>query len=211
MKITFDERLKHRLTGLVVIVSIAIIFVPAMIKRSNQRLEESINVSIQLPPKPVAPEVNVSKKEAIFDSIKVAHVDIPAPQRPIAREVPSEIAQIAEPVQKMTEKAAPVVVKMDNPVPVKALPQQLAKTIAIKQGRYGVQLASFGQQVNAEALVKRLKNQGYQANYNKVQTRQGAFYKVVVGQLAKRNEAEILQKKLAQNLQLRGFVVESDA
>ena len=37
MKLMMDERVKHRLTGVVVLVSIAVIFVPAMIKKSNKR------------------------------------------------------------------------------------------------------------------------------------------------------------------------------
>ncbi|MFZ4076576.1 MAG: SPOR domain-containing protein [Legionellaceae bacterium] len=206
MKFILDERLKHRLTGVVVIISIAIIFVPAMIKRSNQRLEESINVSIQLPPKPSVPTVNVSKQEVIFDTIKVAHVDIPAVVKPVVRE-PSEIAKISEPLPKKQVAAA---VKAPTQVSRAELPAKLAKTISLKEGAYGVQLASFGQQENAQALVNRLRGHGYQANYNKVVTRQGAFYKVVVGQVAKRGEAESLQKRLAQNMQLRGFVIKTD-
>ena len=222
MKFVLDERLKHRLTGLVVIISVAIIFVPAMIKRSNQRLEESINVSIQLPPKPSVPSVNVSKQETIFNEVKVAHVDIPAVPaapaviKPVAR--PTQIVKLDVPVNKKTNPAATVrrselPKKVVNTTTVSRadLPNKLVKTIAMKEGGYGVQLASFGQQVNAQALVNRLKSHGYPANYNKISTRQGAFYKVVVGQLAKRDDAEFLQKKLSQNMQLKGFVVKTDA
>ena len=199
MKFTIDERLKHRLTGLVVIVSIAIIFVPAMIKRSNQRLEESINVSIQLPPKPAAPVVNVSKQQTVFDTVKVARIDIPAVVEPVSRR-PSEIAKIIEPLPKKAVKPN-IISRVD-------LPKKIAKTIAVKEGLYAVQLASFGSQANAQALVTKLRTRGYQASYKKITTRQGAFYKVVVGQLAKRDDAELLQKKLAQNMQLKGFVVQ---
>lgn len=199
MKFTIDERLKHRLTGLVVIVSIAIIFVPAMIKRSNQRLEESINVSIQLPPKPVAPVVNISKQKTVFDAVRVARIDIPAVVEPVSRR-PSEIAKIVEPLPKKVIK--PSVISRTE------LSKNLAKTIAVKEGLYAVQLASFGSQANAQALVAKLRTRGYQASYKKITTRQGAFYKVVVGQLAKRNDAELLQKKIAQNMQLKGFVVQ---
>ena len=37
MKFVMDERIKHRLTGLVVILSIAAIFLPEQVKKSNQR------------------------------------------------------------------------------------------------------------------------------------------------------------------------------
>ena len=41
MKFVMDERLKHRLTGVVVILAIAAIFVPAVMKKSNQHSKQN--------------------------------------------------------------------------------------------------------------------------------------------------------------------------
>ncbi len=57
MKFMISERIKHRITGLIVILSVIAIFVPAMIKKSNQRPEEKVSLSIHLPPKPIAPRL----------------------------------------------------------------------------------------------------------------------------------------------------------
>ena len=38
MKFVMNEQLKHRLTGLVVLLSLGVIFVPAMIKKSTRHL-----------------------------------------------------------------------------------------------------------------------------------------------------------------------------
>jgi cell division septation protein DedD len=54
-------------------------------------------------------------------------------------------------------------------------------------------------------LVTRLQHQGYKARF----TKSGVMYKVVVGGLSQRHEAISLQKKLAANLQLHGFIVKT--
>lgn len=72
-----DEKVKHRVIGLAVLMSMALVFVPAMVKKSNQRLDRSMNLSLNLPPKPAFPNVIAVKPQALFKTVKVAHVDIP--------------------------------------------------------------------------------------------------------------------------------------
>lgn len=214
MKLMMDERVKHRLTGVVVIISIAVIFVPAMIKKSNQRMGENINVSIKLPPKPVLPDVAMVKENALFDTIKVAHVEIPTLVAPplvsqVASSVPLEIKPT--PVKLNEPRVAKVAPPASAPVQAKttlaALPAKVIKAVALKEGIYVVQLASFSQQSNAALLVTRLRGKGYKANYIKMTGKQGDIYKVLVGELNRRDDAQLLQKKLAESLQLNGFIV----
>lgn len=87
MKLVLDERVKHRLIGLAVIISIGAIFAPAIIKKSNQRIDDNVSVSVQLPPKPIPPKVAMPEEDEMFETVKVAHVDIP--------DVPEEIAKPA--------------------------------------------------------------------------------------------------------------------
>lgn len=76
MKIIRDERLKHRLVGLAVIVSILAIFAPALLKQSNQHLEFR-PVSAKLPTKPALPEVNIPDEKESFKRMKLAHIELP--------------------------------------------------------------------------------------------------------------------------------------
>lgn len=76
MKFVMDERVKHRLVGLIVILSLAAIFLPAVMKKSNQRFEENVSVSVHLPAKPPLPKVAVASEKALFKTVKVAHVNI---------------------------------------------------------------------------------------------------------------------------------------
>jgi DedD protein len=73
-----DEKLKHRLIGLAVIISLGAIFAPAVMKKSSQRLDGNFSVNVKLPPKPIAPNVVTTDENELFKTIKVAKVTIPS-------------------------------------------------------------------------------------------------------------------------------------
>ena len=205
MKFVMDERIKHRLTGLVVIISIGVIFLPAMMKQSNKRFEENMNISLKLPSKPVPPKVAVPTKRVMFKSVAVAHVEIPK----VAERAPVSVIARAEPLSKKPQAS---LAKVDAPIkPLSRVSQKKQasppKTVAKAQGTYAVQLASFTKEVNAQLLVARLRSQGYVASYQKSSNKPGALYKVLVGKLNEKTQALTLQKKLASNVNLNGFVV----
>ena len=77
MKLVMDEKVKHRLIGIAVIISIGAIFAPAIMKKSNQRLESNVSVNVKLPPKPVSPDVVMTGEKDMFKTIKIAKVSIP--------------------------------------------------------------------------------------------------------------------------------------
>jgi DedD protein len=78
MKLVMDEKLKHRLIGLAVIISLGAIFAPAIMKKSSQSLENNYSVNIKLPPKPLVPDVVSSNEQDVFKTIKVAKVKLPS-------------------------------------------------------------------------------------------------------------------------------------
>lgn len=222
MKLVMSEQVKHRLTGLGVILSVAVIFLPALLKQSNHHLEENLSFSVKLPPKPLAPKVVMTDEKSLFRSVKVAQVNIPkitpAPQATqIARAEPLMIKSVVPPAPVLNTE--PQLATVVPPVklalaPIKKLaptaPKKLSKLASSpKKGGYAVQLASFSQQNNAKTLVSRLRSKGYQASYNKFSGKQGEYYKVIVGQLEQRDAAINLQKKLAQSMQINGFIVKT--
>jgi DedD protein len=221
MKFVMDERIKHRLTGLVVILSIAAIFLPAVMKKSNQRFEENVSFSVRLPAKPLAPAVAITDEKTVFQSVKVARVDVPAS----VEAKPAQIAR-AEPISiKSAVPAAPVIAVEKKPslasariesviapaVHAAIAPKKLANTVvgAVKKEVYAVQLASFTKRNNAMSLVALLRSKGYAATYNKANGKQGLYYKVIVGQLNQRHEALSLQKKLSDSMRLNGFIIKT--
>lgn len=77
MKLVIDEKLKHRLVGVAVVLSLGAIFLPAMMKKSSQRLENNFSVKVQLPPKPTTPDVAITDEKEMFKTIKIAKIEIP--------------------------------------------------------------------------------------------------------------------------------------
>ena len=77
MKFSMDESMKHRVIGITVIISIAAVFLPAMLKKNSQRMD-SHEIAIHLPPKPEKIEADNVDEEQVFKSVKVAHVELPA-------------------------------------------------------------------------------------------------------------------------------------
>ncbi len=217
MKFTIDDRVKHRIIGVFVLVAVAVIFLPAVMKKSNYRFDEHISLSVRIPKNPALPQVAMVGDKEMFKSVKVAHVDIPA-----VNTEPRLVATVkAEPIsvlpQIKPEPTLAMVEKIAKSAPKKLTPKLIVATkntappaaIAKQVTGYAVQLASFAQQSNAQSLVTQLRKKGYSATYQKISSKQGDLYKVIVGQLKEKTEASKLQKTLAVNMQLNGFVVKT--
>lgn len=245
MKLVLDEKLKHRLIGLAVIVSLVAIFAPAVMKKSSQNLVTNYSVHVRLPQKPVAPHVEMSDEKELFETIKVAKVHIPEvsaesqlpelaametiksdslvqpvhelaenkKQDTLNEPVISEVKKQAKLALKAPIKAAPVlaVIKkpaakintaMRRPIPKKVVVKALAKADI-----YAVQLASFAQLANAQALVNKLHSKGYKASFTRMKGQQGPIYKVYAGHSSNKTAVLKVKTQLASAMQLNGFIV----
>lgn len=132
MKLVMDERLKHRLVGFLVVLSIVAIFVPAIIKKSNHRFEgDRLHVvSIRLPEKPALPMVVVPTEETVFKRVKVAHVDIDTAIQPV-----ESLATIskAERLSTPTDLSRPVLASQISPVQdLAAVQKHESKLLAVQ-------------------------------------------------------------------------------
>jgi DedD protein len=237
MKLMMDERLKHRLVGFAVILSIGVIFIPDMIKKSSHRLERKTRVAIKLPAKPILPIVSMPEKAEMFRRVDVAHVDIPSinshlkPSSLLAKAVPLSKKNEARTVSKLTE--ASVLNALESTRTYRPTPE--SKLVAIRQinqwhkptitkatslakstittqnnakvASYSVQVATFVLQKNAKALVASLKHKGFNAYYNKSTSKNGVAFKVLVGRANQKQQAQALQQQLAVKMRLKGMVV----
>lgn len=77
MKLVIDEKLKHRLVGLAVIISLGTIFVPAIMKQSTQGIEKNPSVHLTFPTKPLIPKVVLKDEKEMYKTIQVAKVNLP--------------------------------------------------------------------------------------------------------------------------------------
>lgn len=221
MKLVITERSKHRLIGALVILSIAVIFLPAVMQKSNQRFEENINVSLKLPTRPVMPRVAIPNQRVMFKAAKVAHVDIPAapavrtasliakaePLVSKAAQHPAVIASTPRLVAANKSSVVSIAQSIQTAQHHQSLGSGQAKTLTTPM--FAIQVATFVQKSNANLLVGRLRDKGFVASYNTIKGKQGDVYQVVVGKLNQRHDAVNLQKRLADNMQLNGFIIQT--
>jgi len=176
-----DQNLKHRLTGAIILVSVAVIFIPVILEGPDNEwapLSHSI---------PEAPQMDFK-----------AHLDvpapIPAPVKPTAVQKPAEPEKTAVPVPESKPELEPEPAKQVQPV-------------TESLGGWYVQVGSFSQELNASGLGKRLELSGYQTRLQKTTTKTGYAWRVMVGPGKTRGAAEKLRDRLAKDHQLKGIVI----
>lgn len=183
---TLDERLKHRLIGMIVILSLMIIFLPPMMKQSTHHFDEL--TSYRLPKKPSMPKISVLNKKEMFKKVKIAAVSIPRPAK-----VKTHISRAQylshEPIQTAHKNTESKILQSDEV--------------------FTIQLATFNHEANAQALVRKLRAKGFAATAQLITHQQGDLYQVIVGQLKHREQAIDLQKKLVNNTQLNGLIIKT--
>jgi len=220
MKLMLNERLKHRIIGVVVIVAIAVIFLPAVMKKSNYRFDDNVSLSVHLPKKPALPNVVVKDEKAMFTTVKIVHVAIPTADvaAPLVQTVKARVIGEILPLDKNPglTKAELLVAPVLKQAAKLNKRDVVAKKIAVQRQRpalkkdvYAVQLASFSQEKNANSLVKSLRTNGYKASYAKISNKNGELYKVIVGALKQKIQAQNLQQQLSAKLQLNGFIIKT--
>jgi len=182
-----DQKLKHRLTGAIILVSLAVIFIPVILEGPDNEwapLTHSI---------PEPPQLDY---RARMNELQPVEVPVPSPIRPAREVVPEPVEAPAEPASRKPEVPAPE-------------PESAARETASAAALSGwyVQVGSFSLEMNASGLSKRLKLSGYDALLQKTSTETGYVYRVMVGPSKSRKAAEKLRDKLAAERQLKGIVI----
>ncbi|TBU97269.1 SPOR domain-containing protein [Stutzerimonas kirkiae] len=189
-----DRGLIQRIVGALVLVALAVIFVPMLFNRED----ESRPIPVEAPPMPTA---------STAPEIEMQAVEVPEPVAE-SYEIIDE-APASAPVQESTETPAtvtePVVAPSEQPkaaaAPEKpAEPRLDASNLPVS---WSVQLASLSNRASAENLQKTLRAQGYNAY---IRT-SGNMNRVFVGPLIERAEANRLRDQLQRQHKLDGFVV----
>jgi DedD protein len=208
-----DKAYKQRMVGALVLVALAVIFLPMLFSRQDEQRQ----VTVEAPAAPQAP---------VMPQVQVEPVVVPEPQALPQEPVPSddEIAQQEAPAAPVaTTPAAKPVTPPPAPAPVPALAAKPAtapsQPISAAPGKpdttqsrvdanglsvsWSVQLASLANRESAEKLQKTLRSQGYNAY---IRTADGKN-RVFVGPLIERAEADRLRDLLNRQQNLKGFVV----
>jgi DedD protein len=199
-----DQMLKQRLIGAIVIIALAVIFIPMILEGPDDELSPRTQ---DMPPPPIIdyqtevelpmPEESTEPSESLADTTTDLEVSA-IPEPPISK---SEVVTIE--AEAPVQQAEPSVATPTSP----AIPSRAVTSITT--GGWILQVGSFSQQANALSLRDRLKKSGYQASVKDVKSAGGTIHRVLVGPVGDRPAAERLRDKLASEQKLTAMVLEN--
>lgn len=220
-----NDRMKQRAVGAVVILSLAIIFIPMALDFSRDRGQENADLTLPTPPGGEFKTVTIPMKEWSDKT-----VDDVAPQRaltaeaddlmldaepvvppvPIAVDPQPVVAEVAPPEVTPEPKSenkvasapaeAPKVEKKIVPNPQLAVPTAGARV-------WAVQVGSFSQHKNAKALSDKLRKMGYPAFTLESKASGKTIVRVRVGPELARSEADRIKAEIERRLKLQAMVI----
>jgi DedD protein len=198
-----EQTLKQRLIGAVVLVSLAVIFIPIILEGPD---DEWTPRSHSLPDKPQL------DYRADMELVLPPPVQVDEPpgtteveETPLTGEQPvtKTIKPVAAPAASATK---PVKTETTTRPPAKPAPSAAALSKSLKG--WFVQVGSFGQEMNAKGLQDRLVASGFKAQLQEIEIGNKRAYRVLVGPSATRADAEKQAASLKSGQQLKGMVVE---
>ena len=229
-----EARLKQRLVGAVVLVSLAVVFVPILFDMPGETNGEmSADLISGIPERPQvgfgssaggtldAPQTprldtELERERSGNASVEgageraVSSLVLPAGTTPGSSVAPAS-AEVAEASgQPASEVRSEPAVARADPAPTKKQDQGSAsKPVAERSGTGGwtVQLGSFLKSDNAVALRKRLQASGYTAFVESGSSARGDVSRVFVGPMPDREQAKTSAAKLRREMALEGIVV----
>ncbi|MCP1642674.1 DedD protein [Pseudomonas citronellolis] len=205
-----DKGLKQRIVGALVLLALAVIFLPMLFSRQDEVRQVTVDApampktpvmpAVEVQPTPV-PEPQAPVAEAPQDQVQ-APVPSPAPttapSTPIASLPQTPAQQPAAPAPRPAQQPATPPAQASAPA---APAQRLdADKLAVS---WSVQLASLSNRARAEELQKSLRSQGYNAYVRSFD----GMNRVFVGPVIERAEADRLKEQLSKQQKLNGFVV----
>jgi DedD protein len=202
-----DSQLKQRLIGAAVLVALAVIFLPMLLKGPDIKEPDAAQVPLSMPATPgqdyetrelplVEPEAG-SPKGGVLGMTPAEPAALPVDTAPLVSDAsvadarPSTVATVAT--------AAPAAVA---PPPTPA---------AVAAGQYMVNIGSFSNVANANALVDKLRAQKLPVVADKVALAHGTGMRVRVGPYADRATAEAARLRAEEITDAAGKVVATDA
>ncbi|MDH5600957.1 MAG: SPOR domain-containing protein [Gammaproteobacteria bacterium] len=182
-------RLKQRLLGAIVLVALAVIFIP-MLLSGGRDVEIPVFGS------------NVPERSTEIKNIK--HIDISDSRNAEVKPVnPARIPVapgVTEPKVVKEEKANVIFETITGLTKEEKKP-------AIKQTVWAVQVGSFSKRSNALGLKEKLRKKKMHAFIERIMKDNKATYRVRVGPEISREKAEALKQKLKKEFKLTGLVV----
>ena len=225
-----EERLKQRLVGAVVLVSLAVVFVPILFdlpgdvnretsappiseipERPQDRSDSPVSVTLD-PPQTLRLDAEVERERSMSEAdggASPAAVEAATGATASGTAASAATPEPSEPAAFAT-RSDPTPARSDTATaagrPADGSERKRAAQVPAAGG-WTVQLGSFAKPENARALRKRLQDKGYPAFVESGPSSQGAVSRVFVGPMAERSQAKESAVKLRREMALDGIVV----
>ena len=218
------DGLKQRIIGALVLISLAVIFVPMIFDEPHSQRKST---SITIPEEPPFPEVDMPEEpsgDAVgyeVPSDTVAPAAGESAKAPGFRIIEDESVQAtAEPEQSESPQAAPVkqpeIAETQSPVekPQAAPAEKASATPAEEKAEYTrtlegawvVQLGSFGNEGNARRLRDKVIEMGFGAHLQQFSSGDKTLTRVFSGPFVNRDDADEAKAKLDKKFGLKSLV-----
>lgn len=187
------EQLKQRIVGAIVLVALGVIFIPMILNR------DTANSDISASNIPTKPEVLTQLSQQ------------PMPSPPPVPAKPAETRTLVDKDTPPLPQASPESADTPAPKPVIKPADKPTASVSKPDTTHGwvVQLASFTARKTALRLRDRVRKAGYTCYVEAISGKRGTLYRVRVGPVIKRQEAERLQKKITRQFKLKGTLIMS--
>ncbi|WP_334020404.1 SPOR domain-containing protein [Alteromonas sp. S015] len=196
--------LKNRLVGTIIVVALAVIFLPDFLDGKKQTNREPF----------VSVPANPAKKPIVepesFPSERVAKASVPAVQiedeTALDDEPTSSGARDSGRSSEATTAKAPTVKTFEEEDKLASQTVVNTKSVADDDAGWVIQLGSFRHEKNVKALLTKLEKAGYRAFSRKIQTSSGLLNKVFVGPDLDKKKLESALPHLKELTSLKGKV-----
>jgi len=192
---------RHRILGAVILVTLAVILLPMILREQAPPKEKPAAREIELP-LPGSETAPASVTTAVAPPLTVAPPP-PEPDPSLAPKVepspPAAATPAAASDSKPAEKPAEKPVEKKVTTPAKA-------PAAIRKG-WVIQVGAFTHGANAQQLRDRLRKQGYKAETETITVDKGTLVRVVVGPYGEKAEAKRARDRLSREQNLKGVLI----
>jgi DedD protein len=211
-----ERRVKERLIGAAVLLAAAIVLIPEMLsgpKEATPPVAQSKPVSADAPIKSYSIDLNrtqASRAPAATTETTPAPPPEAVPTTPppaVAHDVPAPKPANNAPVGKPAEEKSDADVVVNPPPaarmekPTEAAPRAVVASPSPQDkpksgAQWAVQVGSFASKATADKLAQSLKTDGYTTFVMPVTSGASTLYRVRVGPVSQRGDADALQRKL---------------
>lgn len=221
------DGLKQRIIGALVLISLAVIFVPMVFDEPHSgRTSTSINI----PEEPPFPEVEAPASDAASpppyqkdrpatassgaQDYRILEDEVSA-GKPVPDNRVDKVSEIAKPVEAQPTPSASAPEKPVSTVKVEAPAEVEAEEVSAEftrslEGAWVVQLGSFGNGDNARRLRDKVREKGYNSHLQEVVRGENTLTRVFSGPFAEKSEAESAKRALDKAFSLNSLVTSGD-